>query len=99
MAKKGGYRVGAGRKKGFSAIEAEKAREYIAHKVSDNLETIVNKALEQAFDGDNNARNWLTERAYGKVKTSTEVEVKELPIPILGGIFEEGIFKIEVERP
>lgn len=84
MAKRGGYRVGAGRKKGFAALEAEKARELICEKLTKDFEPIINKAIEQALEGDKHARDWLTERAYGKVKTSTEVEIKELPKPILG---------------
>ena len=56
MAKRGGYRVGAGRKKGFTALEAEKAHELICEKLSKELGSIVDKALEQAREGDKHVR-------------------------------------------
>lgn len=63
---RGGKRTGAGRKKGFAAIEAEKARELIAQKLSTNLSPIVDKAIKQAKLSDRHARIWLIERASGK---------------------------------
>ena len=64
---RGGYRQNAGRKKGFASIEAEKAREYIAGKLKTELGPIIDKAIKQARLGDKSAREWLVERAYGKV--------------------------------
>lgn len=66
MKKRGGYRQGSGRKKGFSALEAEKAREFIAQKLSENLGPIVDIAIKQAMNGEHKAREWLTDRSYGK---------------------------------
>ena len=71
---KGGYRPGAGRKKGFKAIEAEKAREYIASRVSKELEPIIDKAIEQAKAGDQTARRDLFDRAYGRPRETVEVQ-------------------------
>ena len=63
----GGKRPGAGRKKGYAAIEAEKARVFIAKKLVEELGPIVDKAIKQAKeDGDKHAREWLTDRAFGK---------------------------------
>ena len=62
----GGKREGAGRKKGFPALEAEKARLMIAEKLSTEFAPIVDKAIEQAKAGQKDARDWLTDRAYGK---------------------------------
>jgi erythromycin esterase-like protein len=70
---KGGKREGAGRKKGFAALEAEKAREIIAKKLADSLEPIVNKAIKQAEEGDRFAREWLLDRAYGRVPQAVEL--------------------------
>jgi len=67
MAQRGGKREGAGRKKGFAALEAEKARELIATKLQVHFSPIVDKAIEQALDGDKYAREWLTQRGYGNV--------------------------------
>lgn len=61
-----------GRPKGYAAIEAEKAREYIAKRVSEELEPIISKAIEQAQAGDSNARKDLLDRAYGKPKEVVE---------------------------
>ena len=72
MAKKGGKRKGAGRKKGYKAIEAEKAREYILKRLSDELEPIITKAIAQAKKGDSTARKELMDRAYGKPKETIE---------------------------
>ena len=67
MATPGGARQGAGRKKGYAAIEAEKAWAFIAKRVVEELAPIVDKAIEQATkDGDRAAREWLTDRAFGK---------------------------------
>lgn len=62
----GGKREGAGRKKGFPALEAEKARLMIAEKLATTFAPIVDKAIEQAKAGQKDARDWLTDRAYGK---------------------------------
>jgi hypothetical protein len=87
MTTHGGKRTGAGRKTGFNALEAEKARELICLKLSENLGPIADIAIKQAKKGDRHARQWLMERAYGKVGTITELEEeKELPIPLLFGI-------------
>lgn len=63
---RGGKREGAGRKKGFAALEAEQARLLIAQKLTTSFEPIVDKAIEQAIGGDKAARDWLTDRGYGK---------------------------------
>lgn len=68
----GGKREGAGRKKGFAALEAEKARQFIAEKISKELGPIVDKAVEQALTGDRYAREWLAERAWGKALQSVD---------------------------
>lgn len=73
---KGGYRPGAGRKKGFKAIEAEKAREYIINRVSEELGPIIDKAIEQAKAGDQTARRELLDRAYGKPRETIETQGK-----------------------
>ena len=80
---KGGHRAGAGRKKGFAALEGEKARELIAKKLSAELGPIIDIAIKQAKSGDRYAREWLIERAYGKVKE--DIELQNIPVPIMGG--------------
>lgn len=63
---RGGYRQNAGRKRGFSAIEVEKARELISRRLSDNLEPILDKLILQAKNGDIKATRELFDRAYGR---------------------------------
>lgn len=62
-----------GRPKGYNAIEAEKAREYIIRRVSEELEPIMDKAIEQAKEGDQASRKDLMDRAYGKAKETIEM--------------------------
>lgn len=66
---KGGYRPGAGRKKGFSAIEAEQARAYITERVASSLEPIIDSLVERAIKGDIAATKELFDRAWGKSQT------------------------------
>ena len=64
-----------GRPKGTNAVQAEKAREYIAMRVGKELEPIIDKAIEQARSGDVQARKDLLDRAYGKPRETMEVTV------------------------
>lgn len=77
---KGGYRQNSGRKKGFAGIEAEKAREIFATKLSANLGPIINKAIQQAKAGDRHARAWLFDRAYGRIAQAVEIKPAGLTI-------------------
>lgn len=45
---KGGKRAGAGRKKGYKAITAEKAREYLVKRVAEELDPILTAQIESA---------------------------------------------------
>jgi hypothetical protein len=69
----GGRRKGAGRKKGFSAIEAQKSREYIAWRVSESLEPLVDVLINKGLDGDIRAIKELFERAFGKATQGIEM--------------------------
>lgn len=74
----GGKRAGAGRKKGSvgtHTLEAVKAREFIALKVSQQLGLIVDTAIVQAKKGDSEARKWLADRAWGRPKDTSEITV------------------------
>ena len=44
----GGYRPGSGRKKGYAAIEREKAREYLVGRIAEELNPIVSAQIEAA---------------------------------------------------
>lgn len=66
-----------GRPKGYSAIQAEKAREILCKELEKEWAPIVLKAIEQAKNGDQNARNWLSERGYGKVAQAITTEDEE----------------------
>ena len=75
MATLGGKREGAGRKKGFKALQREKDLEYIAQRLSKELPPIVDKQIEQAKAGDNNARTDLYNRAYGRPKETMDMNI------------------------
>lgn len=55
-----------GRPRSESTIRAQMARHYIAEQVEASLAPIVAKAIVQAIEGDKDARNWLSERAWGR---------------------------------
>lgn len=78
----GGYRENAGRKKGFSAIKAEKAREFIVERVNASLEPIITGLIDRAKQGDNRATQILFDRAYGRPITPIET-VGEVPKMIM----------------
>ena len=96
---RGGYRQNAGRKKGFSAIEAEKARELICQKMSENLTPIVNVLIKRAKTGDIRAIRELFDRAYGKTASASEfsrsIEIP-LPIPIVDAFQIDKIEGVEI---
>lgn len=85
--KRGGKRIGAGRKKGFKAIEAEKAREYIVNRVAQELEPIITAQIALAVgikmnteDGDVYikepsivAGKYLLDQCIGKPKESVAI--------------------------
>jgi hypothetical protein len=66
MAQHGGKREGAGRKKGYAALQAEKAREILVQELMDSWQPIVVKAVEGALKGNPIDRAWLTDRGFGK---------------------------------
>lgn len=57
-----------GRPVSEATIKAQIAREYIAEHVKQSLEPIVAKAINDAILGDDKARAWLSDRAWGKPK-------------------------------
>lgn len=80
---KGGYREGAGRKKGFAAIEAENARAYIAERVSASLEPIIDGLIESAKKGDIHATKELFDRAWGRAQAQIALSDDRSPTPIM----------------
>lgn len=66
MAQRGGYREGAGRKKGLASVQAEKARDILVTELMDSWLPIVRKAVKQALVGDKAARDWLTNHGLGE---------------------------------
>lgn len=55
-----------GRPVSEATIRTQMAREYISLQLKDSLSPIVAKAITQAIEGDAKARDWLSERAWGK---------------------------------
>ena len=80
---RGGYRQNAGRKKGFAGLEAEKARELIVQRLTVEFAPIIDKAIEQAKEGNYRAREWLVERGYGKIQQDEESDYEPLIVKII----------------
>ena len=83
----GGKRDGAGRKPGFAAKNAEKAREVLSEMVMREIQPIGAVLIAKAKDGDVTAARELFDRAFGKASQTSKVDLTQTvgPIPILGG--------------
>jgi len=77
MGKKGGKQPGAGRPKGFAALEAERARIMICEKLQTEFMPIVDMAITQAKEGNKDAREWLTDRAFGKAVNVIDLNINK----------------------
>ncbi len=84
---RGGYRAGAGRKQGFAAKNAEKARQILSKMVMREIEPIGEALISKAKKGDVSAVRELFDRAFGKSAQSVKIDPLEavLPVPIMGG--------------
>lgn len=95
---KGGSRPGAGRKKGFAALEAEKAREFIAQEVSASLGPIISNLIVQAKKGNIQATKELFDRAWGRSQTQIALSDDRIAqTPIMSLEFTES-FQRSLER-
>jgi hypothetical protein len=74
---KGGKRVGAGRKKGLSSMLSEAAHDYIAKRVVEEQEPLIQAQLKKAKKGDTFAFNALYDRGFGRPKQTSDVTVRE----------------------
>lgn len=86
---RGGFRENSGRKKGFSAIEAEKAREFIIQRVNASLEPIIDSLISKSKQGDIRATQILFDRAYGRPITPIETTGEAPKMVFLGNILDE----------
>ena len=82
---RGGYRDGAGRKRGFSAMTAEEARKVLAEMVMQEIVPIGEALIARAKNGEVPAIRELFDRAFGKAPQAERIESSErsLPTPIL----------------
>ena len=69
----GGKRIGAGRKKGFAAKNAEEARRMLSEMLTDKIKPIAEALIARAESGDVVAAKELFDRAWGKSLQSTEI--------------------------
>jgi hypothetical protein len=83
---RGGKRIGAGRKQGFAAKNAEEARNYLSERVAVEIGSIADSLINRAKTGDIRAIKELLDRAWGRSPQAVAVSVEKLPIPILGGL-------------
>lgn len=74
---KGGKREGAGRPKGIPTLESERARVLLVERLRVHWGPIVDVAIQQALSGDKSARDWLSDRGFGKVKEQVEMTGKD----------------------
>lgn len=82
---RGGYRAGAGRKKGFAAKNAEEARRVLSGRIAQEIVPISEALISKAKNGDIRAIHELFDRAWGRAPQAVQIEGNErLPIPIIG---------------
>lgn len=63
-----------GRPKSEATLRAQAARDYISKQIEDSLAPIVAKAITQAMEGDAKARDWLSDRSWGKAPINLGVD-------------------------
>lgn len=73
---RGGYRIGAGRKKGFAAFQAGQARELFAETIAPCLEKMIFTLIKKAQTGDVQAARELFDRAWGKLQQTSDISVR-----------------------
>jgi hypothetical protein len=72
-----------GRPLSEATIRAQLAREYISKQVEDSLAPIVAKAITQAMEGDAKARDWLSDRSWGRAPINLGVDDDGQPVKVL----------------
>ncbi len=70
---RGGYRIGAGRKQGFAAKNAEDARRLLSERVAQEIGPISDALVSKAKTGDIHAIKELFDRAWGKSPQSMSI--------------------------
>jgi hypothetical protein len=75
---KGGYRPGAGRKRGFAAKSAEEARRVLAEMVMREIGPIGEALVVRAKEGDISAAKELFDRAFGRSSQSVQLDVNQV---------------------
>lgn len=82
----GGYRPGAGRKRGPASIEREKVKDYIAERIAADIEPMVTKMIAKVKKGDVFAFKELLDRGFGRPHQSTDITTNGMPIPLFNYI-------------
>src|SRR3989344_2342222 len=80
---RGGYRQGAGRKKGFAAKNAEEARKYFSERVAQEIEPLCDRLLSSAKAGDIRAIQVLFDLSWGRPAQAIQLQSEKLPVPIM----------------
>jgi hypothetical protein len=84
-----------GRPVSDATLRTQAARDYISLQLADSLPPIVAKAITQAMEGNSDARNWLSDRAWGRPKQEmgfTDSEGSDVAVianPIMTAIARE----------
>lgn len=78
---RGGYREGAGRKKGFAAKNAEQARSVLSEMVIRDIIPIGEALISKAKQGDISAVKELFDRSWGKSYQSMQIVSAGLVLP------------------
>jgi hypothetical protein len=99
MAKNGPHR--GGRPKGCTSnatLKARLQREYLVEQFERNLGPIVSKAIADAIQGNKEARQWLTDRAWGRANQTLDITTNGKDLPSLSILSNDKLEAIAAGR-
>ncbi len=88
-----------GRKKGLATIEREKAKDYIAKRISEYMPELFQLMMDKARTGDMPAIKELLDRGFGKAHESMDVTSGGEVLPIYNGISRHDSDQEDIQTP
>ena len=95
---RGGYRVGAGRKKGFAARSSEEARRIFSEMLMQEIRPIARALIVKAKSGDVAAARELFDRSWGKAAQATEIEKQAVALAQGEDLMEEYYREMGIQK-
>lgn len=71
-----------GRKKGSATIERERVKSYIAERIAQDIEPMIDKMIHKVLKGDVFAFKELLDRGFGRPNVAVDITSGGIPIPL-----------------